>query len=193
VRAFIAIPLSVDLQMKVESLQREFRHLPIEAAWVKDAGFHITLKFLGEIDPARVASIISCLIEVTKGYQPFSITLTGVGVFPHESHPRVLWVGIQDDGGYLVQLQRTLEASLSKIGFQPEERPFTPHLTLARLKQITRRAEFLACVSRHRETTIGALLVNHLDLLESRLHPSGARYLTVEAVALTKPGRQCSV
>lgn len=192
-RAFIAVSLPADLKAKLANLQQAFRHLPVEAAWVKDAGFHITLKFLGEIDPAQVASVSACMIEAAEGCRPFTITLAGVGVFPHESRPRVLWVGIQDDSGQLVRLQRTLDAKLAEIGFQPEDRPFTPHLTLARLKRVVRRGEFLACVNRHRETTIGAVQVEHLDLLESQLHPAGARYLTVRTVELTKPSGHSTV
>jgi 2'-5' RNA ligase len=133
------------------------------------------------------------MIEAVKDYHPFMITLSGVGIFPDESHPRVLWVGIQDETGHLVQLQRTLEASLSRCGFRPEDRPFTPHLTLARLKRVARRAEFLACVNRHRETTMGALPVERLELVESQLHPSGARYLAVKAVALPMPPGEFTV
>jgi 2'-5' RNA ligase len=187
VRAFIAISLSSDLKAKLADLQREFRHLAVDAAWVREAGFHLTLKFLGEIEPQQIAPINACMIEAVHGHQPFTIALSGVGLFPDESHPRVLWVGIQDDEGHLTRLQRTLEASLSRQGFRPEERPFTPHLTLARLKRVARRAELLACVNRHRGTRVGELAVECLELFESQLHPSGARYLSVKSVPLPVP------
>jgi RNA 2',3'-cyclic 3'-phosphodiesterase len=184
-RLFIAIPLSAELRVELIALQREFRRFPLEATWVREAGFHLTLKFLGEVEPTRILPIVSCIIEMAHHYHPFELMLSGVGVFPHESHPRVLWVGIQDQTGGLAQLQRALEERLTQIGYGTEERPFTPHLTLARLKHVPRRGEFIACVYRHREVTLGHLQVDHLELLESQLHPGGARYSTIKAAYLT--------
>jgi RNA 2',3'-cyclic 3'-phosphodiesterase len=182
VRVFIAVPLPADLKAKLAALQQEFRHLPLTAAWVHDAGFHITLKFLGELESARIAPILSCMTEAAKGYHPFWLTVCGVGLFPHESSPRVLWVGIQDETGLLKQVQLTLEARLAQIGFPPERRPFAPHLTLARLKRIECRSEFLAGVKAHREMVLGQLDVDRIELMESQLQPSGARYSVVHAV-----------
>jgi 2'-5' RNA ligase len=192
VRTFIAVSLPADLKAKLTNVQQEFRHLSLEAAWVREAGLHITLKFLGEIEPAQVLPVTSCMMECIKGYHPFMISVGGVGVFPHESHPRVLWVGVHDEGGHLLQMQQTLEAKLSSLGFLPEDRPFTPHLTLARLKQVTHRVDLLTCVNRLRKVTVGELEVTHLDLLESQLLPSGARYLTLKVVPLATPLRECT-
>jgi 2'-5' RNA ligase len=187
-RAFIAIPLPAAIKAALAALQQEFRRLPVEAAWVREAGFHLTLKFLGEIDPAQIPSITACMRETGQQYAPFALTVDGVGVFPHTTHPRVLWVGVQDDSGQLVRLQHTLDAHLARLGFPPEERPYTPHLTLARLKRVMRRGEFIGCVNQHRQTTIGRLQVEHLELLESQLHPSGARYTTIQVVPLAVLG-----
>jgi RNA 2',3'-cyclic 3'-phosphodiesterase len=186
VRVFIAVPLPGDLKAKLAALQQEFRQLPVVAAWVREAGFHITLKFLGEVESPRIGPILSCMTEAAKHHHPFSLALCGVGVYPHEFGPRVLWVGIQDETGLLGQLQRTLGAGLTQIGFPAEERAFSPHLTLARLKRVSRRSEFLAGLRPYREAVLGQLDVDHIELLESQLHPSGARYSTVQAVYLQK-------
>jgi RNA 2',3'-cyclic 3'-phosphodiesterase len=183
-RVFIAIPLPAELRAKLSSLQQEFRRLPLEATWVREAGFHVTLKFLGEVEPTQIPPIVACMIDTAHCYPPFELTLIGVGVFPHESRPRVLWVGIQDETGVLAQLQHALEERLTPIGYGAEDRPFTAHLTLARVKYVPRRGEFIACVYRHREVTLGHLQVDHLELLESQLHPGGARYSTIKAAYL---------
>jgi len=183
-RVFIAIPLAAELRAKLSSLQREFRRLPLEATWVREAGFHVTLKFLGEVEPTQIPPIVACMIDTAHYYPPFELALIGVGVFPHESRPRVLWVGIQDETGVLAQLQHALEERLTQIGYGTEDSPFTAHLTLARVKYVPRRGEFIACVYRHREVTLGHLQVDHLELLESQLHPGGARYSTIKAVYL---------
>ena len=120
-RVFIAVPFPADLKAKLTALQREFRHLPLAAAWVQEAGFHLPLKFLGEVEFTQIAPILSCMKDVAKGYQPFALTLHGVGVFPHESSPRVLWVGIQDETGLLKQMQQTLEAGSMRYGMHCKE------------------------------------------------------------------------
>jgi RNA 2',3'-cyclic 3'-phosphodiesterase len=185
VRVFIAIPLPVDLKAKLIALQQEFRSVGLEAAWVREAGFHLTLKFLGEVDPTQIGSIVSCMVATAQDCQPFSLSLAGVGAFPHESNPRVLWVGARDMTGDLRHVQRTLDARLVQVGFPAETRPFTPHLTLARVKRVIRRRELLATLKAHRETALGQLDVGHMELIESQLNPTGARYSTVHAAPFT--------
>jgi RNA 2',3'-cyclic 3'-phosphodiesterase len=186
VRVFIAVPLPIELKAQLTALQGEFRPLPLEAAWVREAGFHLTLKFLGEVEASQMGPITSCMTSTAQRYHPFSVTLCRVGVFPHESSPRVLWVGIEDETGCLRQLQHTLETELAQIGYRPDDRPFAPHLTLARLKRVPRRGEFLAALTTHRQAALGQLNVDHLELMESQLHPSGARYSTANTVYLPK-------
>jgi 2'-5' RNA ligase len=181
---FIAIPLPCDLKARLAILQQEFRPLPLEATWVREADFHITLKFLGEVESSLIEPIISCMSEATQCIEPFSLTLCGIGVFPHKFNPRVLWVGIRDEPGHLGQLQQALEVRLSQIGFLPEKRAFAPHLTLARLKRVSRQAEFVGHLQGHHKEKFGQIDVHCLELVESQLHPSGARYSTVKVVLL---------
>jgi 2'-5' RNA ligase len=182
VRVFIAIPLPGDLNAKLVALQQDFRRLQLEAAWVREAGFHLTLRFLGDVDSTQIAPIESCMTATAQHCHPFSLSLAGVGVFPHASSPRVLWVGVQDGTGDLRHIQQRLDAQLRQVGLPPENRPFAPHLTLARLKRVLRRGDFLATLKVHRETMLGQLDVDHIELVESQLHPSGARYSIVNAV-----------
>jgi RNA 2',3'-cyclic 3'-phosphodiesterase len=185
VRVFIAVPLPADLKAKLVALQQEFQRLRLEATWVREAGFHITLKFLGEVDFSLIGAIISCMSTAAQHYHPFTLTLAGMGVFPQESSPRVLWVGVQDATGTLRQIQQMLDTRLAQIGFSSEDRPFAPHLTLARLKRVSRRGEFLVALKTHREAVLGQLNIDRIELVESQLHPSGARYSLVNAVHLS--------
>jgi RNA 2',3'-cyclic 3'-phosphodiesterase len=181
VRVFIAIPLPVDLKAKLVALQQEVRPLPLEATWARETGLHLTLKFLGDVDSSQIAPIVSCMTATAQHCHLFSLALAGVGVFPHESSPRVLWVGVRDVTGDLRHIQQRLDAQLAQVGFPPENRPFTPHLTLARLKRVLHRGDFLATLKVHRETVLGQLDVDHIELVESQLHPSGARYSIIKA------------
>ncbi len=181
-RVFIAIPVSPDVKAKLIDVQQEFRRLSVEATWVREAGFHLTLKFLGEVDRNQIDPIACCMTEASGGFEPFSATACGMGVFPHPSRPRVLWAGIQDGTEQLIHLQHTLETSLARQRFPLEDGLFRPHLTLARLRRSHRWEDFMACVIRHQADTFGSLTVDHLELIESQLHPTGARYSTIKAV-----------
>jgi RNA 2',3'-cyclic 3'-phosphodiesterase len=184
VRAFIAVQLPVELKAKLSALQRQLRSLPAEIAWVSEAGIHLTLKFLGEVEEAQLGPVVSCLSEVAQRSQPFHLTVSGIGVFPHESAPRVLWVGIEDRTGLLVHLQHALASRLAQVGYRLDGHSYTPHLTLARLKRVSRRDEFQSLLKAHQQLEIGQLNVGEIELMESRLHASGARYSTVKAMPL---------
>lgn len=184
-RVFIAIPLPPDVKAHLVTVQQEFRPLPVQATWVRESGFHLTLTFLGEVAPKRIEAILSGMRETSREFHPFSLMVSGMGLFPHEARPRVLWVGIQDGTGQLAQLQQALETRLAQSGFPAEGRSFTPHLTVARLRSIPRGEDFIACVRRHREDSFGPIDAHRLELIESQLHPSGARYSTLKAIELS--------
>jgi 2'-5' RNA ligase len=183
-RVFVAIPLPSELRSKLLAVQQEFRQIPLEATWVREDGFHVTLKFLGEVQAERVDDIVAAMLETVRKYRPFVVKLREVGVFPHESQPRVLWVGLRDQAGVLGHLQRNLEESLARKGFPHDVRSYNPHLTLARLKNLKYQSEFSRSLDRQRNHEVGQFEVNHLELLESRLHPTGARYSVINAVTL---------
>lgn len=132
----------------------------------------------------RIDSIAEAMAHAVRDCEPFLISLSGVGVFPNEINPRVLWVGIEDSTLRLKQLYHAIESSLVQSGFPPDVRPFLPHLTIGRLKQLSRRHEFIKCLDTYRRAEIGRIGVHRLELLESRLRPSGAEYVTVKVVDL---------
>jgi 2'-5' RNA ligase len=136
------------------------------------------------VEAGQVEPITSCLLDAVRGCAPFSLTFCGVGVFPHEHSPRVLWVGVEEKTGRLHRLQREVELRLAQYGFPREDRAFTAHLTLARLKRVSQRGRFLECLKEHRETVFGHMDVHQIELLESQLHPAGARYSTMKVVPL---------
>ena len=126
-RLFIAIDLPAALKESLAGLTRE---LPA-ARWVGRGEIHLTLRFIGEVEEERGAAIKSALASL--GFASFPLTMQGVGHFPPAGRPRVLWVGLERCDP-LMQLQREIELALLDAGIPPDQRPFSPHLTLARLK-----------------------------------------------------------
>jgi 2'-5' RNA ligase len=133
-RTFIAIDVPPAVLDTITRIQNRFKSLGLNASWVNPGNMHLTLKFLGETDPDRIPGIQNKLTEALAPFSPFRLSLDSAGVFPNTKHPRVLWVGLKDEEGTLETLQTAIEKALESAGFPREQRSFSPHLTLARIK-----------------------------------------------------------
>ena len=150
----------------------------VRAGWERTEKLHITLKFLGEIATERVEALTAAAARVTRNLRPFSLSLAGAGAFPPRGNPRILWLGINDSSGALVGLQSRLEEECAGAGFSREERPFHPHLTIARVRS-PQGARRLASV--HREAGFQAVefAVSDLVIMRSELGAGGSRYAEI--------------
>jgi RNA 2',3'-cyclic 3'-phosphodiesterase len=126
-RLFVAIDLPEEVKTQLSGFSRELTG----CKWVGMDELHLTLRFIGEVDDGTFALIGRALTAVR--FESFPLTLCGVGHFPPHKHPRVLWVGIQG-GEELGRLQQNVELALIEAGISPDDRPFSPHITLARMK-----------------------------------------------------------
>jgi RNA 2',3'-cyclic 3'-phosphodiesterase len=133
-RAFIAIDVPPAVLDTIIRIQTRFKSLGLHASWVKPGNIHLTLKFLGETDPDRIPGIQAKLTETLVPFAPFRLSLNSAGVFPNTKNPRILWVGLKDEEGTLETLQTAIEKALESVGFPMDSRPFSPHLTLARIR-----------------------------------------------------------
>lgn len=138
-RTFIAINVPPAVLDTITRIQNRFKSLGLHASWVKPGNIHLTLKFLGDTDPDRIPGIQYTLTETLASYTRFQLLLDSVGVFPDTKNPRVLWLGLKDGEGALKTLQTDIEKALESIGFPKEQRPFSPHVTLARIKSLRGR------------------------------------------------------
>jgi 2'-5' RNA ligase len=136
IRTFIAIDLPDDQKTRFAALQREFAEHASVLKWVTPSLLHITVRFLGGVPEPGLAPVEEAARRSSSGIEPFILHFAGLGAFPSERVPRVLWVGLRDDAGMasLRQLSARLEHELVERGFEPEERAFSPHLTLARVR-----------------------------------------------------------
>jgi 2'-5' RNA ligase len=189
VRAFIAIPLPADLLDQIGRLQRklEIDVPPRSVRWVRASGIHLTLKFLGDTAVERLPAIKSALGVIARIAPPCPFTVSELGCFPNSSRPRVIWVGVQEPTGRMAALQAAVEEAMETLGYEPERRGFTPHLTLGRVHRRASsrdRTGIGKVVAAKKIGPLGEVPGDRFELIQSVLKPTGAEYTTLEAFVL---------
>ena len=190
---FIALPIPPPVKT---GLGEVVQHLAAQVSggvrWVGLDGIHLTLKFLGNIDPSLVDDITEAVQRASLGASPFRLLLSGLGTFPNENRPRVIWAGVQGDLESLGKLQARIEAEVSGLGFPRENRPFTPHLTLGRVRDqsaSSERRRIGAAVTSSSTVSTEPWLVESVRLVRSTLGRGGPAYSDLASVSLgDRPG-----
>lgn len=184
-RVFVAVMLAPEVQSAVTALQERLRtRLPAGLAWCRPEALHFTLAFLGDIPRERVAAVGEACREAAAGRGPFFLSLGGLGSFPARGPARVLWLGASAGGEKLASLQAALAAALARRGFPLEDRPYLPHLTLARARP-GRFVDGSAWAGTEQTLLPERQRVEGLTVLRSELRPEGARYQVLDRVGLT--------
>lgn len=175
IRAFIAVTLDSKVIDEIAAASNQLRPEITGVRWVTPTNFHLTLKFLGSIDDAAIEPIGATLREQLRLFPRFTINAKGLGVFPGPKRPRVLWVGLTGDR--LVSLASRVESALRPLGFKPEDRKFTPHLTIGRWRDADRAPKSLGRQLENWQTRdFGVSNVESVKLIQSVLKPEGASY-----------------
>ncbi len=188
-RAFIAVEIPSEIQQNVYKETSNFRKgIDSLVRWVPVENMHLTLKFLGDVSPANVESLIQMLRNEAVAISCFTIHLTGLGSFPSLRRPRVIYIGIQAPTA-LDGLQRGIESASRRLGYEAEERPFSAHLTLGRVKQnITAidQQKIRRAVEGTQVDLLGSARVDSVSLYKSELKPSGSVYTRLYSAPLKK-------
>jgi RNA 2',3'-cyclic 3'-phosphodiesterase len=179
-RLFCAFELPQALRRSIaEHSQRVREALPDAAAsWSKPENIHLTVKFFGNVDQAKVPVISAAATRVAKEFSPIRIEVGKTGVFPRPSRPQVLWIGLADALGALAKFQQTLEDEFAREGFPKEDRAFKPHLTIARIRK-PQNADQLANVHLRMEFSPVEIVLRQLVLFRSELSSKGSQYTSV--------------
>jgi 2'-5' RNA ligase len=185
-RCFISIELPEALKGEIASLTEDLRDAGADARWIKAENLHLTLKFLGNIPEETLPGIEESLKKAVRTHMRFKLRFSGAGVFPGRKRPRVVWIGIQDSDR-LVGLQQDVESSMAELGFEAEGRPYSPHLTLGRLKSPRRRDVLLEELDVLSEEEFGEVEVTEVALMRSTLRPTGAEYSRLCGIPLGHP------
>ena len=173
IRTFLAIPLPAPLQAQVAALQQELKGRLPEVRWTPPANVHLTLRFFGATSAADLEKIREVVLSIAFREGAFTAAVGGLGVFPHQRAPRVLWLGVS--AAQLSALHLRCETALSEVGLPGEARAFAPHLTIGRLRQ--RPPQLGEVLAAWGERPLAPLPVDRLVLYESRLLPGGARHI----------------
>ena len=187
IRAFIAVELPSFLKEelgRVESILKASNTTPVK--WVDFESIHLTLKFLGDIESSRVGEIIEGIKNACVGISPFELKINGLGVFPNPARTRIAWVGLVDSTDELSLLQRNIESEMEKLEYERETRKFSPHLTLARVRDQATPDERKRFGNLVTATAFSSerITVNSVSLMQSRLTRQGALYTRLGSIRL---------
>lgn len=179
-RMFCAVELPDELRAQLRDHIAQLRQEVPEAAasWSRVENIHLTLKFFGNVEVKRIGSISAAVARAMKEFQPFQIGVGGTGVFPKPSRAQVLWIGVNDPSGRLLELQQRLENECAKEGFEKEGRAYRPHLTIARIRKPD-GAKRLADAHLQKQFNTTQLTLTELIVFRSELSSKGSKYTKI--------------
>ena len=184
IRSFIAIELPKEIKEDLGKIQDELKKSNADIKWVEPKNIHLTLKFLGNVDEKKLEDIKRILRNLSERYKGFFIELSRIGAFPKISSPRVIWIGIEKGKEELSKIFLELEEQLENIGFKKEERGFSSHITIGRVRSVLNRIRLIEEVKKINSLSRLSLSCNKITLFKSTLTPKGPIYEAIYQVNL---------
>ncbi len=177
VRTFVAVETSEAVRAAAGKVIRQLARCGADVKWVPPENMHLTLKFLGEVPAVEIPDVCRAVSEAVAEVDGFTFDLAGVGAFPKIERPRTIWLGVTAGVEKLAALQERIESGLKKLGYPPENRRFSPHLTLGRVKHVgpepARLTETLRSLA---ERPAGTTEVDEVAVFSSELTREGPVY-----------------
>lgn len=183
-RLFIAADVSEEVRAAVAGQVARLREANCDVAWVKPENYHLTLKFLGETPDGRLDDIKASLDFVAVSRATFELEMRGMGCFPERGAPRVVWIGTAVGRDALSALARDVETAMEEIGFQREQREFSAHLTIGRMRGPRGAERLRRLLTAEAETVFDRCVVDELRLYKSTLAPGGSIYDVIHSAML---------
>ena len=182
IRSFLAFELPPDIKREVARISVEVKKSGIEAGWVKPGNIHLTIVFMGDVNEKDIPAIISRIDNTVGEYEPFKISLGGMGVFPDVRKPRVLWLGLDGEIERLSSLRDDLQKPLEVYGIKQEKRAFRPHLTLGRFRKPVKDRDALEkIIDAYKDISGPDGKLDELILFKSELKPGGPVYTRIHS------------
>jgi len=180
-RGFIAIDINVT--PNILKFLKDITNSNADVKLVEPQNIHITLKFLGEVEEVNIDDIEQIIKDSVKEIEPFTIKLSGTGVFPNQNYIRVIWIGIKD-AEIIETISRSIDERLSQLGFKREKRGFSAHLTIGRVKTAKNKQLLLKAIEDYKDSEFSTQEINSIKLKKSDLTPKGPIYTTLREVKL---------
>ena len=184
-RCFVAISLPEELKASISGIQDRLKTAGADVSWTRQEGMHLTLKFLGEVEEKMIPEIERALDMAVDGITTFTLSVSGMGIFPDLKRPRVVWIGLKEEGDNLIRLHKGVDEELKKTGFPSEDRRFTPHITLGRIRSNRYIEKLFKLIDAEKGIDTGGFEVSEIHLIKSELKPSGAVYTELYSVMLS--------
>jgi len=185
VRSFVATGLNDGVRSEIKEVLKSLRRLRTGVKWVASENMHFTLKFLGDVEEGRLrGDIYNSLRSSLSEHSPFVLQVSGLGAFPNLERPRVIWTGTTLGSEKIEQLHSEIEATLSELGFRPENRKFVPHVTLGRVKGDKNLKALAEALKKRKEIDLGSVRVQNIDIMKSELTPGGPVYSRLKSIDL---------
>ena len=188
IRAFIAVEIPHDIRAAIAEAQARLKraHLGVKVSWTKVDNIHITLQFLGYIEEEAVAKVGAALEQAVAEHPAFELDVRGTGAFPDERRARVFWIGCDDSAGKLKALAQAVQTAMQPLGFEPEHREFSAHLTLGRVKFPKPDVALTKALDSIKNEAFGMMRVDAVHLFQSQLHPEGSIYSKLSSHRLSE-------
>lgn len=183
-RTFLGIDIDENLVEKVVNIQKQLMETEAPLKLVEGQNLHFTFKFFGEITQDKIDEITKTTENKIKEFEPFELSINGMGVFPNLRYIRVLWLGV-DNPELFSDMLKGFDEEFVKMGFK-KERSYIPHLTIGRLKGAQNKEALVSKIEELNEVEIGKMSVNKLILKKSELTPSGPIYTNLKEFELVK-------
>ena len=184
VRTFVAIKLTPEIISNIGRVQEELKRTDAQVRWVKPENIHLTLKFLAHVTPEELEKAKITTKKTIGPFAPFEMSVASLGAFPRMKYPRVIWVGIDKGREELKRMASHLEEELAIVGFAKEKRPFSPHLTLGRVKSSKGRERLVEAFTKLKASNLGNMRVTQISIMKSELKPQGPIYTSLEEIVL---------
>jgi 2'-5' RNA ligase len=186
VRTFVALLIPPEWVEYLARVQRDLGSAISGVSWVQPGNLHITVRFMGDLGDSGVKRAGEAARRGAEGHDAFPARLGAPGAFPNMNRPRVLWAGLAEGADQAIALAKSVNGSLDRAGFGPPDKPFRPHITLARVREPARGLEAFRSYAPPQAPDAAAL--GRIVMMKSELHPAGARYTALEEIRLRTPG-----
>lgn len=184
VRLFVAVEITGEIRKKLAEFQDELKKVDADVGWVAPENIHITLKFIGALDEEKIEAVTTVIRDSVIHIKPFDLDCTGAGTLPTEKNPRVIFADVIDAGGILAKIHERLDNQFMALGVEHEDRKFTAHLTVGRIKTRRNVRKLIERIYSYNGFNFGPELVTQVVLMKSDLSPEGPIYTNLHSVDL---------